>query len=59
MSRRQSGVFSKSTPESNDDPSLKRKASDDDMDDEPTHKTVHTGMCLMFPLAALVPTVHP
>ena len=44
MSRRQSGVFNKSTPESNDDPSLKRKASDEDMGEEPTHKTVHTGM---------------
>lgn len=33
MSRRQSGVFSNdSTPEASEDPSLKRKASDDDMD---------------------------
>lgn len=45
MSRRQSGVFSHSPvgPDPSEDPSLKRKASDDGMDDEPTHKTVHTG----------------
>ena len=46
VSRRQSGVYSQSPvgADSNDDPTLKRKASDDDDDgDEPTHKTAHTG----------------
>lgn len=52
-SRRQSGVFSSATPESNEDPSLKRKASDDSMSDEPTYKTAHTGkshteLCIRF-----------
>lgn len=46
VSRRQSGVFS-TTPstaqqDSHDDPSLKRKASNDSMSEEPTHKTAHT-----------------
>lgn len=46
ISRRQSGVFSNGAQASSDsgaeDPTLKRKASDDSMNDEPTHKNVHT-----------------
>ncbi|EKM60492.1 uncharacterized protein PHACADRAFT_246479 [Phanerochaete carnosa HHB-10118-sp] len=48
MSRRQSGVFgttsASSQPESHEDPQLKRKASDDSMSEEPTHKTAHTDL---------------
>ncbi|GJE94194.1 bZIP transcription factor [Phanerochaete sordida] len=40
-SRRHSGVFSTSFGD-HDDPTLKRKASDDSMSEEPTHKTAHT-----------------
>lgn len=56
MSRRQSGVFSKAGSESNDDPTLKRKASTDSIDDEPTHKTAHTGMLSLTHRAPHVPT---
>ncbi|KAF7796581.1 hypothetical protein EIP86_007762 [Pleurotus ostreatoroseus] len=53
MSRRQSGVFANDTPAASegptaDDPTLKRKASDEDMTDEPTHKNVHTGALRFF-----------
>jgi AP-1-like transcription factor len=61
MSRRQSGAFSPSPvgPDSNDDSSLKRKASYDSMDDEPTHKNAHTGAsCLVASsLSCIIPTV--
>lgn len=40
-SRPQSGVFSPSEQQT-DDPSLKRKASDEDMDAEPSAKNAHT-----------------
>ncbi|KAH8101546.1 hypothetical protein BXZ70DRAFT_101275 [Cristinia sonorae] len=42
-SRRQSGVFNGPGDASPDDPTLKRKASDESMDDEPTQKNPHTG----------------
>ncbi|TCD61180.1 hypothetical protein EIP91_008805 [Steccherinum ochraceum] len=41
-SRPQSGVFSASAESPGDDPTLKRKASDESMDDEPTQKNLHT-----------------
>ncbi|THH30386.1 hypothetical protein EUX98_g3791 [Antrodiella citrinella] len=41
ISRPQSGIFNRS-PEASDDPTLKRKASDESMDDEPTSKNAHT-----------------
>ncbi|KAI0706206.1 hypothetical protein BC835DRAFT_1313058 [Cytidiella melzeri] len=44
-SRPESGVFSgdaANNSDSSDDPTLKRKASNDSMDDEPTYKNVHT-----------------
>ncbi|KAK7688103.1 hypothetical protein QCA50_008473 [Cerrena zonata] len=40
-SRPQSGVFSPSSEQASEDPSLKRKASDEDMDAEPSAKNAH------------------
>lgn len=43
-SRRQSGVFnSPDNVADSDDPTLKRKASTESLDDEPSHKNAHTG----------------
>ena len=46
MPRRQSGAYDTTPPggsENGDDPTLKRKASDEEMTDEPTSKNAHTG----------------
>ena len=53
MSRRHSGAFSSTSPTATespaDDPMLKRKASDEQMSDEPTMKTAHTGAFMLQP----------
>lgn len=40
-SRRESGLYD-DDDDGHDDPALKRKASDEDLDDEPNHKSQHT-----------------
>lgn len=46
-SRRQSTVYGNDGEGNDDDPTLKRKASEEDLDDEPTHKSQHTS-CTSF-----------
>ena len=41
-SRRQSTIFGNDDSDHDDDPTLKRKASDEDLDDGPSHKSQHT-----------------
>ena len=59
-SRPQSGVFSNSISDQlNDDPSLKRKASDDDMDAEPSAKNPHTGTPFASPVSIYLSFINP
>ena len=56
-SRRQSTIYGNDDDGHDDDPSLKRKASEEDLDDEPTHKSQHTN-CTSHSISWYLACVH-